>query len=220
MGILDWLTGRPSFNRFEDSFALNRPNLWAKLKTAITSQQGQGSCVWLITHFADTFETLQDLLDEWQIEYLICSNELTPQSALESIRGQNETVLLVLADLVTVTNSANLNFDNSDVISMIVVERHPRVENDQKLETFAKSVPCPVRFGYYLAIDDVVIRRVVNDTTIKILKQLGLKDHELITSNMITRRLDKVLAREAKQFATNHRADSAEEWYQLNRPTK
>ena len=218
MGILDWLTGRPSFNRFEDSFALNRPNLWAKLKTAITSQQGQGSHVWLVAHFADTFESLQDLLDEWQIDYQICANDVTPHDVLETLRDQRETVLLVLADLVSVTDASNLNFDNSDTLSIIVVERHPRVENDRKLAAFAKSVPCPVRFGYYLAIDDVVIRRVVNDTTIRILKQLGLKDHELITSNMITRRLDKVLAREAKQYATNHRADSAQEWYELNHP--
>ena len=216
MGFLDWLTGRPSFNRFEDSFAMTRASLWAKLKTAISHQQRQGSRVWIVTHFADTFAALQDLLDEWQIEYQICDKEIQPQTALESTRDHSNSVLLILSDLLTLADSTALAFDDSVAIAMIVVERHPLVEIDHKLEAFSKSMPRRVRFGYYLAIDDVVVRRVVNETTIQILKQLGMKDHELITSNMVTRRLDKVLTREGKQITTNQRADSAEEWYRLN----
>jgi hypothetical protein len=218
MGFLDWLTGRPPFNRFEDSFAMTRASLWAKLKTAISHQQRQGSRVWIVTHFADTFAELQDLLDEWQIEYQICDKEIQPQTALESTRDQSNSVLLILSDLLTLADSTAVAFDDSVAIAMIVVERHPLVEIDHKLAAFSKSMPCRVRFGYYLAIDDMVVRRVVNETTIQILKQLGMKDHELITSNMVTRRLDKVLTREGKQITTNHRADSAEEWYRLNQP--
>lgn len=220
MGILDWLIGRPSFNRFEDSFAMTRRSLWAKLKTAISQQQQQGSRIWIVAHFADTFVELQDLLEEWQIEYEICDRELQPQTALDSTRDKDNSVLLVLSDLLTLTDSAELAFDDSVTIAMIVVEKHPLVAIDDKLEAFSKSLPCRVRFGYYLAIDDVVVRKVINETTIQILKQLGMKEHELITSNMVTRRLDKVLKREGKLLNTNHRADSAEEWYQLNQPPK
>lgn len=220
MGFLDWLTGQPSFNRFEDSFAMTRVSLWAKLKSAISQQQQQGSRIWVVAHFADTFVELQDLLGEWQIEYEICDRELQPQTALESTRDKDNAVLLVLSDLLTLTDSAELAFDDSVTVAMIVVEKHPLIGMDNKLESFSKSLPCRVRFGYYLAIDDVVVKRVINETTIQILKQLGMKDHELITSNMVTRRLNKVLEREGKLISTNHRADSAEEWYQLNQPAE
>ena len=216
MGLLDWLTGQPKFNRFEDSFAMTRANLWAKLQIAIAQQQNEGRRVWIVTHFADTFVEIQNLLADWQVEYQICEQEIRPQSAFESTRDQNGSVLLILSDLITLTDAAPATFDDSVAIAIIAVERHPLVENDQKLEEFAKRLSCPVRFGYYLAIDDVVVSRAVSETTIQILRQLGMKDHELITSNMITRRLEKVLTKERKQFTKNQRADSAEEWYRLN----
>ncbi len=216
MGLLDWLTGQPKFNRFEDSFAMTRANLWAKLQIAIAQQQNEGRRVWIVTHFAETFVEIQNLLADWQFEYQICDQEITPLSALALTRDPSGSVLLILADLLTLADAVPTNFDDSTAISIIVVERHPLVDNDQKLEKFAKRLSCPVRFGYYLAIDDVVISRAVSETTIQILRQLGMKDHELITSNMITRRLEKVLARERIHFTQNQRADSATEWYRLN----
>ena len=54
------------------------------------------------------------------------------------------------------------------------------------------------------------------DTAHNALEMMGMSEHELITSNMVTRRLDKVLARAAESYRTNHPADSAKQWLELN----
>ena len=216
MGLLDWLFRRPRFTRFEDSFAMDRENLWPSLRDSIAKQRRDGFQIWIVTHFADTFSELQDLFDQWDVEYQIGDQLMQPQFAVETSRKLGCGVLLTLAELLTPAESVDREIEGAISLSLIVVEKHPLVENDRRLESFARMISCPVRFGYFMAIDDIVVRRAVNDTTIQILKQLGMKDHELITSIMITRRLETVLSRESAKFTTNHRADSAAQWYKLN----
>ncbi len=216
MGILEWLFRTPSFKRFEDSFAMDRANLWPQLRVAILKQQQDGFTPWIVCHFADTFLQVQELLDQWNIPYEIASERIEPQSVIEFSRSLNDSLLLVLADLLQPTESADLQLSTDLQLALMIVERHPYLLHDQSIGEFAKKVPCQVRYGYLLSIEDAVVRRVVNDLTIQILKQLGMKQHELITSNMITRRLEQALARDAASFQTDLRADSADEWYRLN----
>ncbi len=205
MGWLSWILRRPNFHRIDDSYAMDRQNLWPSLKTAISHQLQQGHPIWIVVHFAETFTTVQDLLGQWSIDYQIVDQVLQPKDALDHLQDSAEGVSLVLSDLLTVSETANLTRDDSQTLSMIVVERHPLAVQDREVEQFARLIPCPVQLGYFLAIDDLVIRQVVNQTTIEILKQLGMKDHELITSNMITRRINQFLNRAERHYISNQR---------------
>ncbi len=215
MGLLDKLLGRAKFNRFEDSFAIDRASLWPTLRTSIETQLNDGHAIWIVAHFADTLFKLQSLLDEWEVGHQIADREIHPQAAHEVTQNLGG-IVIVLADLMVPSEAIDREFDASTSLAIIAIERHPMVENDQRIERFAKSIPCYVRFGYFLTIEDVVVRRAVSETMVQLLVQMGMRDHQLITSNMMTRRIETVLKREAKSFSSFQRADSAEDWYRLN----
>jgi hypothetical protein len=52
-----------------------------------------------------------------------------------------------------------------------------------------------VRLGYLLSLQDPVIRYCIHPTAIEVLKQLGLRDQQLVTSEMVSRILEKHLQR-------------------------
>ncbi len=215
--MFNWLFRSPKFSRVDDSFALKRKNLWPLLRTAIMHQQRLGHTVWIVVHFPDLFLETQAWLAEWELEYQIVSQLLDPLSAVRQSQSHPTQVHLVLAELLAPNESIVADTIRNVTLAMIVIERHPWIRNDQRLETFARSLPCQVRFGYYLAMDDVVVQRVVNEMTMAVLQQLGMHEHELIASIMITRRLNKVLQREAKRYDVNRPADSAAEWLESDR---
>lgn len=215
-GMFKWLFTKRQFQRVDDCYTMHRAALWMKLRTAITQQQSTGNSVWLIAHFPDVFETVQRGLGEWRMDYQIITQPTTPEEVVARSSKSPAQIQLALAELLVPADTIAAQ-SQSVSLSMIGLERHPLIFQEHQLETFARAVPCPVRFGYYLAINDPVIREVVNEGMIEILKQLGLQDHELITSNMITRRLHTVLARRATLADRNLQADSAAEWLALKR---
>lgn len=218
MGILDWLFKKPRFKRFEDAFTLTRDRMWEALRESLSSPEHDEKSIWLVVHFMDTFSELQDRLESWNLDYDVISSRLNASDIDRKGLLKQNSIKLILAELIPQPAEIAAVVDESEMrkLAMIVAERHPLLAEDQRLESFAKSIPVWVEFGYFLALDDVVVKLAVNDTTVEVLQQLGLDDHELIASNMITRRLEKVLKRESAKFSGNTRADSAQEWLMLN----
>ena len=218
MGLLDWFkNGSARFTRFDDAYALTRPALWRSLQQTVQSPQHSAKSIWLVVHFVDTFTSLQSELDSCQVEYEVVTQPIDPNQLQRSGLLSPASINLVLADLIPqVVDQIMLEPDPDTAIAMIVVERHPQIQLDDQIESFARALPVRVEFGYYLSLDDEVIRLVINDTSIKILQQLGMNEHELIGSMMVTRRLNKMLRRVAVTYRSNKPADSARKWLKIN----
>ncbi len=168
-------------------------------------------------HFTDTFIRLQEELDTWQVDYEIVTSRIDPNHLDRSGLLATDQVKVVLAEMLTDPGSQVWLEPNLDsTIAMIVVERHPQLKYDDQVESFARNLPARVEFGYYLSLDDEVIRLVINETSIKILQQLGMNEHELIASMMVTRRLNTMLKRFADNYRSDEPADSAQQWLELN----
>lgn len=221
MGLLDWLFKKPNFQRVDDSFALTRETLWKGFKKSLESPQQAGKTTWLVVHFMDTFTQVQGLLEQWEIEYEIASSRLNAseldRTGLLANPSAPAAIKLILADLIPSPPqlAGLLPVDAQQRVAMIVLERHPQVRHDQRLEAFAKSLPLIVEFGYFLALDDAAVTISFDQQVVEILKQLGLKD-ELVSSNMVSKRLETVLKRIADDFSGDTPCNSAEEWIQVN----
>ncbi len=229
MKIFDWLTGKSRFIRCDDMYAPTRKGLWAALKKTVLSPQHSQKAIWLVAHFTNTFMALQDELESWNVDYEVVTQPLDITSLSESSLIQPGRTYLVMASLLECDGLASLQQPDhshsqkpdpaSVPIAIIMVERHPHLKYDQRVESFGRRIPaCSVEFGYFNSLDDVVLGLVINETLMTILRQLGLNDHELITSTLVSRRLEKMLNRVAPTYLTDHPADSASDWIQLNGP--
>jgi len=225
MGIWQWLFGKRRFERFDDSFALSREKLFGSLQTAIVNQRQAGQTIWIVAHFPETYLQIGERLSEFGFDYQIVGQQVTPaevlaiskRASLSASDKMTAPIQLVLAELLDarflVERFSATGVDRSESISMIVIERHPLLSEDHRVERFASEIPCPVRFGYYLSIDDAVVERAAGQELIHLLRLLGMEDQQLISSTMLTRRIEKKLKQDAAVFRINHRTDSAVEWY-------
>lgn len=218
MGLLDWINKRKHlFTRYDDAFALNRSALWRSLQQTVTDPQHAAKSIWLVVHFVDTFTSLQAELESWRVDYEVVTQPIDPNHLERSGLLSCAQIKVVLSELIPESKGAVLLDTIPDnQIAMIVVERHPQIKYDDQIESFARMLPVAVEMGYYLSLDDEVIRLVINETSIEILQQLGMNEHELIASRMVTRRLNIMLKRISENFDSDERADSAQQWLEVN----
>jgi hypothetical protein len=224
MGILDWFKNKKRFIRCDDMYATTRTGLWQSLRKTVDAPQHSQKAIWLIAHFPETFMALQDELETWETEFEVVTQPVKIEEFERAGLAQQGKVYLILAQLLqheadhgdTNPFAKDINATDSTTIAMIMVERHPLISHDERLEKFGRAIPRTVEFGYFNSLDDEVLSHVINDTLLTILKQLGLNDHELITSTLVSRRLEKVLKRVASTYKSDLPADSAREWIKLN----
>jgi hypothetical protein len=237
MGLLEFFSNLPlvrplSFQRHPDSFAASRVTLYEKLLEVIKSLIGHpespgsrlqkeplspvGSTVFLAAHFPDEFFRLQGELQRDGIEYEFITRPLDAQWFHDNAARSTNVVYLALAEFLTET-TFNEGVGFGSMLNLIVVDRHPEPFRDAALEKFARDFPATTRLGYFLALDDRVLRSVINETTLTVLKQMGIDDQGLVSSGIISKRINKVLAREQKRrTGEGVAAESAQEWFELN----
>lgn len=226
MGVFDFFSELPwlrplSFERYPDSFATTRRVLFERLMDVVKTLQNEDSVVFIAAHFPDEFFQLQAELHRFEIDYQMITRPLDPQWFTDHDGDTTGTVFLVLAEFLSQTQ-----FNGGEVFSarldLVMVDRHPDPGEDHAVERFARSFPATTKMGYFLALEDCVLKSVVNETTLTVLRQMGIDKHGLVSSGIISKRITKVLQRESKvrdQELTP--ADSAQQWYELNdRPTK
>ena len=232
MGIFTFLADLPvwkglSFQRHPDSFAMTRETLYANLmkvlqrliatqKSEKSAASSNRSAVFLAAHFPEEFFRLQTLLNEEKIAYRILTRPLDHQWYADFEHQSEGIVHLALAEFLTKTTfNGNEAFESR--LDLIVVDRHPEPFQDDALEQFGRDFPAVTKMGYFLALEDRVLRSVINETTLMVLKQMGIEDQGLISSGIISKRISKVLKREQKaRTGVGQTADSPELWYQLN----
>ena len=220
MSLSEFFHGMFQFRHHPDSFALDRETLWTSMADAIANQLNQPRPVMIISHFTETFLAVQAMVEERGFDHAIVVAPPTNELFENIAAGDEPPVQLALAQTVTSSPLAKSGVDWSifkrSTVAVMVTERHPLPRHDQAIAKFAKTMDRRVELGHYLSFDDVVVQRCAPPQTVGLLLQMGMGPSELITSDMITRRLNKVLAREGTQIHNEHPADSAEQWYSIH----
>ncbi|MCH2181192.1 MAG: hypothetical protein MK108_04230 [Mariniblastus sp.] len=218
--MLDSIFGKQGYRRFDDSYALTRPSLFNSLRDSIENRAGPEQVIFLVAHFTDVFTELQDALESWNLPYDIITQVVNERWLEQVPHGTRPPVFLTMAEMLATEMSSVKTSDTSLSVAMMIVERHPLGHYDQKIESFARQLPCPVELGYFLAMDDEIMKQFINQDMILLLKQLGLREHDLVTSHMVTRRLNRATKKMAKRVKQEQTALSASEWFRLNHVTE
>ena len=225
MSFFDWLNQPRSFTQFEDHYALTRDSLFGALKKPINDCVEQHDLVLLVAHFPECFTQIESQLEAWDLDFEVVVNRIDQDWVSTVNKGQQYNhVFLTLAGMLVYNDDPEarkkaraIQGERVQPVSMMVLERHPQIGRDSRVAAFAKSIANPVRLGYFLSLEDSVVTKLINPQLVQLMQQMGLTDQELVTSNMLTRRLKRVLSRQVFT-GVEAPAESASEWYELNAP--
>jgi len=203
--------------RHPDSFALTRAALWNSIAKSIQLQQSMDKSVWLVAHFLETFTDCQEMLEQNGIDYVVETEPVSESWFRDHEKSDGSHVRLLLADLarplVVDPDAEAVPFR----IAMMAVERHPFGPKDDLLLEFASTLPAKVEIGYFLSLDDEIVKRMVPPQMIDLLKAMGLQEQDLISSSMVTKRLKKLIERGSQNGDATVAAESAEQWFEVQK---
>jgi len=107
-------------------------------------------------------------------------------------------------------------------VSVIVVERHPLLDADEHVASFAQSLPCRVRIRFHLCFDDGLLQALGQDKMVQTMRLLGVNEDECIENPMVSRGV-RAAQRKVRNRSLAHAtgapvAVSSQEWLQQNAP--
>lgn len=215
----DWLRRlliRSRFDRYPDSFASNRTHLLDEIARAIDNSRQTSTLTLVVSHFTDTFLELQSLCEKRGLSYHVLSERQSPDQLAQRAIAHPGSVWLTLSPMLESAERMTV-CEARCSFGIIACEWHPDWRVDQRLDQFSRLLPGYTRFAYFAALSDPTLRLVVPGQMIHLLKLMGLDDHTLITSAMISKRL-RVFLKRLKPSKQNDwiDADSSAEWIAEN----
>lgn len=202
MGLLDWLKGPKS--NVEEAGDLVWLNASAK-SAGLVRSVSEALCsaespmvVLVIAHFEDCLAEVRQSLKAGGIE--------------------NPRVFAVHANDLASVKDALLGLDDSQLVEMIVAERHPLLEQDDALIQFARQCACRFRITHHLSLDDPLLQVFAGDWVRSVLERLGMKEDEAIQSRMVSRRVREAQKKITQNVVEKSVPESAEAWFERNVP--
>ncbi len=199
-----------------DSFALTREKLWGSIGKSIKLQQSMDKSVWLVVHFPETYLQCQAMLEQHDIDYHVETEPIDEQWFRDFAATPSSHVRLFLADLIR-----PLEFDSGESaqfktpIAIMVAERHPWGLANQRLIQFAETIPTRIEVGHFLALDDAMVKQMVPEQMVDLLKTMGLDENDLISSSMVTRLINRRMRQTTSSANAAESANSAAEWMEI-----
>ncbi|TWU01335.1 preprotein translocase subunit SecA [Stieleria varia] len=177
--------------------------------------------VWLTTDskFSGLSKELRSRSPEDTIAVLLVAHFPDVLTRLKKIAAENHLVptLAIPASQIKPDIAAALHLDENATVDIIVAERHPLREIDERLKQFAAELPCRCRITHHLSMEDPLLRLFVNDRTRKLMQQI-MSAGESIQSNMVSQRIKSAQDRIEASCRSPRDADSAENWIEQNCP--
>lgn len=199
-----------------DTFSLAVESKFHGIADAIHQRNAKDGFLLLVAHFPETFFQMQDALGEASISYDIVDAPVDPSVTARWQEDSNrEQVYLTLANFLEPEPQSSHRPRNRES-SIIVAERHPLPSRDKQIAKFAGNTLEPIRLGYFLALRDPAVAPFLGEWAELVLKQLGMDDHELITSQLVSRRLEFAYRKIEYRLEDEIEADSQSEWLEAN----
>lgn len=114
-------------------------------------------------------------------------------------------------NLLLASQAALASFENKMIV---FAEHHPLLRKETALFNLLNLKEAPV----LSSLDEPLFMRFGGERTIGLMKKLGMKEDEVIGSNLITKALRNTQQKIEKQVAVEHEANSPQEWFTLNLP--
>lgn len=198
MGFFDWLKGEKgkvevANDRVWLSQQAKSDGIRREINEALADPTGPCAIV-AVAHFEDCLNQLRSVVADFD----------------------QDRFLVTLADALSGREPADVVTDESRSILIVVGERHPLRSHDDVILNFARSLPCRCRVVHHLSLEDGVMMCFAGEWLEGVLRRMGMKDDEVISSRMISRRIRLAQDKIANAATSDPPAASADEWFQVN----
>jgi len=181
-----------------------------------------GRSVLLLAHFPSTLAAFGEELTSRELTLAAIPDHLTSAAALKL--GAAESAPRVLFGLTRQLRSDEFPPPAEappSPLAVLVLERHFLRAHDESITQFAAGLGSRVEVVFHSSLEDSLMRLFAGEWVLNVLRQLGMKEDEVIESGLVARRLASAQAKVAADVAKGGEerpADSPEEWLAVNFP--
>jgi hypothetical protein len=215
MGLWDWLAPKPKPAAVADTVWLTPAAKLRGLCAAVRARRGSHPAVLLVAHFPATLAEVTAALDADATDAARPARLSRYDLTRLADRGGGQLVLTLAGALQQEEHPDPLDADRPP-LAILVAERHPRPEPDDRVVAFANSLGCRSEVAFHTSLRDPLMRVFAGPWVEDLLRRLGANESEPIESAMIARRIRAAQEKLARQAVDDRPADSAEEWMRLN----
>lgn len=191
----------------------SRDAMWSGVVADVAHARGAGTAVVVVAHFRDTVEAVFRRLSDAGTPVRTSAGTLD----VGALGRRGEEVPVVRSDALAFGGRALV--DRADGwLRVIVVERYPLRSREDALERAVASV-AGARVAYHTSLDDALLREFGGPRLRELLARLGQAADESIAHPMIERAIRNAQRKLGRAVARDVGADSAEQWFALNRRT-
>jgi len=200
MGLFDFLFGSRSASKsksLDDKLWMTRQAKLNGIREELAERSASGSTeILLVAHFADVLQDLHAI----------------------AVEQPDLPVQVILAKNALRESMSRANLDKASLVDVIVAERHPLFDEDDKLIKSLQELPCPVRVVYHLSLEDPLLAKFAGPWVTSMLKTLGMSEDKSIENKTISRGIKEAQKKFQQQALRTNEADSAAEWIKQNLP--
>jgi hypothetical protein len=174
--------------------------------------------VLVVTHFADSFRALNDLLLIRGATYKTYPTAFEGDRLRDLSEYQSGYILLAPAQALPENLFAPQPQTGSGgfEIDVLVAEHHPLPVFDDRILEFAASLPCPTRVCFHDALDGALLHHFGGDQIAQLISTLKMPDDESVSNPLIDKSIRRAQEKIARRVSSPMTTDSAEQWFQLH----
>jgi hypothetical protein len=228
VSIWNWLFGRSQPASSPDKFWVSNNAALSGLAKQVREDLPNNDLLIVASHFPGRLEEIRERFDSESIPVRLIDRPIRASLIdREFDRGADRVVTLALTNSL-VRDVQSPAVDPSHKVRILVRERHLLRSFDQHVEGFAAGLPCSASLEFFVSMDDALLQMFTDASVRDLLRRMGMKEDEVLSSSLIGRRLkgaqDRVQERyekwggeradgELQQFLSSHApCASAEEW--------
>jgi hypothetical protein len=216
MGLFDWLRPRA---KLPITVWLDDESRLAALATDTAGDLASGSHVMLVAHFPAAMVRVGQRLAAAGVPFATKSTwgEADVHAFLASKAPHAIAVLAEKLPAIAKDAVRPEALSGSRRVAFRVLDLHVLAAENERVERYARHMPCAVRLSASTSFEDPVMREFASPWVATMMRTLGLGPGQSIDSPMVANGLRKALAKLERQVQGNQRCDSLEEWLQRNR---
>jgi hypothetical protein len=218
VGLLGWFKSAPKTLRVEDDRVWMTPEAkYRGVAEDLEAQLPHSAMLLAVAHFPATLAQIKAEVEHYRFTPVVHDQALSA-AEVRRLADQNGAppIVLVLAERLIVDEFPEPPSDHAKPVTLLVGERHFLRANDEKIVAFARGLGRHCRLAFHVPIRDPLMQAFAGEWIGDMLTNLGANETDAIESRLITRRIQGAQAKFVTSGAEERKADSAEQWLELN----